>query len=76
MKVEQCLAYLKSNPSAGKKKAAKYRQQSSSNYRDRRAKIAHLQDENFLPYPDIDPDAFLDCIDDNILSEAENIIID
>ena len=76
MKVEQCLAYLKSNPSAGKEKAAKYRQQSSSNYRDRRAKIAHLQDENFLPYPDIDPDAFLDCIDDNILSEAENIIID
>ena len=42
MKVEQCMAYLKQNPKAGHEKAAKYRQQSSDNYRSCRAKTAHL----------------------------------
>ena len=69
------MTYLKQNPKAGHEKAAKYRQQSSNNYRSRRAKIAHLQDENFLPYPDVDPDNFLDCLDDNILNEADEMLI-
>ena len=42
LKVNQGLSYRKSNLKAGKEKAAKYFQQSSSNYRDRRAKITHL----------------------------------
>ena len=75
MKVEQCLAYLNKNPKAGVEKAAKYRQQSRANYQNRRAKINHLMETNFLPYKDVDPDAFLDCLDDNILNEAEEIFI-
>ena len=75
MKVEQCMAYLKQNQKAGQKKATKYRQQSSDNYRSCGAKIAHLQDENFLHYPDADLDNFLDYLDDAILNEADEMFI-
>ena len=73
MKVKQCLSYLKDNPKTGQKKAAQFRQQSTSNYKDRRAKIRTLQEDYFLPYPDVDPDARIDCIDDTVLNEFENL---
>jgi len=63
------------NPKAGAEKAAKYRQQSVLNYQTRRAKINHLMEEHFLPYPDVDPDNFLDCLDNNILNEAEEMLV-
>ena len=72
MKVRQCISYLKDNPRAGDEKAAKYRQQSASNYKDRMTKIRSLQDDNFLPYPDVDLDVLIDCIDDAILTEFGN----
>ena len=31
--------------------------------------------ENFLLYRDVDPDAFLDCLDDYFLNEVEGIFI-
>ena len=73
MKVRQCISYLKDNPKAGDEKAAKYRQQSASNYRDRRDKVRSLQEDNFIPYPDVNPDVLIDCIDDASLSVFENI---
>ena len=50
MKVRQCILYLKDNPKVGDEKAAKYRQQSASNYKHRRAKIRSLREDNFLKY--------------------------
>ena len=72
MKVKQCLSYLKDNPKAGQEKAAQFRQQSTSNYKDRRAKIRTLQEDYFIPY-DVDPDVIIDCFDDAILAECETI---
>ena len=72
MKVKQCLSYLKDNPRAGEDKAAQYRQQSTSNYKDRRAQIRTLQDDFFIPY-DVDPDVIIDCLDDTILAEHDTI---
>ena len=72
MKVKQCLSYLKDNPNAGQEKAAQFRQQSTSNYKDRRAKIRTLQEDFFIPY-DVDPDVIIDCFDDAILAEHETI---
>ena len=73
MKVRQCISYLKDNPKSGDEKAAKYCQQSASNYNHRRAKIRSLQEDNFLPYPDVDPDVLIDCIGNAVLTEFENI---
>ena len=72
MKVKQCLSYLKDNPKAGQEKAAQFRQQSTSNYKDRRAKIRTLQEDHFIPY-DVDPDVIIDCCDDAILAEYETL---
>jgi len=67
---------MKENLKSGVEKAAKFRQHSNLNYKDRRAKIRTLQEDNFLPYPNADPDVLLDCIDDTILNEFENIYLD
>ena len=73
MKVRQCVLYLKDNPKPGDEKAVKYHQQSASNCKHRRAKIRSLQEDNFFPYPDVDLDVLVDCIDDAILTEFENV---
>ena len=73
MKVKQCLAYMKDNPKSGAEKVAKFRQHSNSKYKQRRAKIRTLQEDKFIPYPDIGPEILLNCIDDTILNEFEKI---
>ena len=75
MKIKQRISYLKETPRAGAEKATKFRQRPVSNYIDRRAKIRHLQDENFIPFPDEDFDTLFDYIYDIILNEAGDLLL-
>ena len=73
MKVKQCLAYMKSDRSAGSRKAKYYK--SKGEYNVRRDKIRSLQQRDLIP-PILDPDLFLDILqdeekDDNIAFCAE-----
>ena len=63
MKLKQCLAYLKDNPTAGETKRNIF--QKKNLYNNRRDTIKTLQDANFIPFQNISTDVFLDTIDDN-----------
>ena len=62
MKVKQCLAYMKSDRSAGSRKAKYYK--SKGDYKIRRDKIRSLQERNFIPQI-LNPDFFLDIIEND-----------
>ena len=61
MKVKQCLAYMKSDRSAGSRKAKYYK--SKGEYNVRKDKIRSLQERDLIP-PILDPDLFLDILED------------
>ena len=63
MKLKQCLAYLKDNPTAGETKQQIF--QKKNIYINRRDTIKTLQDANFIPFQNISSDLFLDTIEDN-----------
>ena len=67
MKVKQCLAYMKSDRSAGSRKAKYYK--SKGDYKVRRDKVCSLQERNFIP-PILDPDFFLDIPEDEERQES------
>ena len=75
MKIEQCLTYLKKNPRVGAEKSAKFYQQSVTNYKEQYEILRHLQGMNFFSFPDEDPDALLNCIDNVILNEAKDLLL-
>ena len=62
MKLKQCLAYMKTDKSAGSRKAKFYK--SKGDYNSRRDKVRVLQENNFIP-PILDPDIFLDIPDED-----------
>ena len=61
MKMKPRLAYMKSDRSAGSRKAKYYK--SKGEYNVRRDKVRSLQERNFIP-PILDPDLFLDLPED------------
>ena len=64
---------MKENLKSREEKAPKFYQHSNYNYNDIRVKMCTLQDKHILPYPDVDPDVLLDCIDNIILTKFEHI---
>ena len=63
MKLKQCLAYLKDNPTAGGTKRKIF--QKKNIYNNRCDTLKTLQDANFIPFQNILSDVFLDTIEDN-----------
>ena len=63
MKLKQCLAYLKDNPTAGETKRKIF--QKKNLYNNCCDTIKTLQDANFIPFQNISSNVFLDTIKDN-----------
>ena len=58
-KLQKCLSFLQIRPNLAKENKIKYK----DTYNQRRNIVRSLQQDHFIPYDDVDPDVFIDDID-------------
>ena len=67
-KLQRCMTYMDSNRRLGDQNARFYR--SKNQYDQRRDKVKVLQDQDLIE-PDLNPDIFLDIVDDLVIADLQ-----